>query len=115
VSLTDLAGRVSSGSSMGRALRRWPRTIGRGGVALEGLDGLIRRLARQRYLVPELTDAGPRLRLDAEWLRMSRMTLTQLGARERHAAFRSGQRLVACATTLSKKSRAATDAGSATI
>lgn len=115
VALTELESRVDETLPLGQVLRRWPRHVGPAGREFLGVDAMLRQLVRTGHLRPEGSGWAAGYRVDEEWMEMSERLMPLLERSERVAIRRGGQRLFACATTLSKNARASAPQGSPTI
>jgi hypothetical protein len=104
VALSDLENRLGSNSAIGRALERWPRSVGAGGRVFVGVKEMLHRRVLAGDLVIEGAGAQAAYRATPGFANDMRKVVRLLRRDQRLALQRSTQRLIACFSTLSKNS-----------
>jgi hypothetical protein len=114
VALEQLDATLGGRYSLGSVLARWPRLTSSSGRTFEGVGATFRELVSRGDLVVVGTGSSAGFELTVSAQPKYFRQLAWLSDPEAAAVRRSVQRLAACLSTLSKKSRASSSVGSFT-
>jgi hypothetical protein len=106
VALDVLDQTVPASGRLRRALASWPKAVTSAGMSHAGMDQTLQALRFSHLILAEGRGWDAGYRPSEAWFEQCCATLAGLGKGEYNAVCGAAQRLVACLTTWSKKSRA---------